>query len=622
MKKRMISLVLVLVLLLGALPASAAGGRSVITVNPITIEVGGKSFDPVDVNGQPVHVFEYGGTTYAPLRALAEAYGLTVGYDAAQNLATVEGTVELTDYHGKRGTVMTAPFQLIVSPISVMVNGTIFQPRDATGAAVAVFESGGTTYAPLRALAEAYGLKVGYNAERRLAYVYTEGAEPVFATAPAGGTIIDDPLGAADMDQAATSPYIVQDVLMFTNNMLSGYLYSSGKRAVPENGSAWRLDNESYNTREYYKEYAEALAANGFEMLAVEDEGSGRYAAALVSTRVDTERTVKAYVDGEDIYCDVYVNTSYPGIQWGDEFDLGDMGLRSQLVENRRKNWSEVEGYYAADAFYRRGTEYANLSDSFLTTNPGGATLIINDTMRATGDASIVHDIETHIKPDLAILKITGFEGDKEIRISLPVNGTVADGDVFTLADFYHNGSAGDRTNDLENGSGYGATVMYLPYGSGDYIHRSAGSMYSFTVRVIEWDESGESDSVIYFNIEVDDGNGAPYNVEGLAAAPIMPEEPVHENTAQMAVGTTMTLRFGYDSGATVETYEWSLVTGTAVEFVGETNGREVTIQAVTTGEVEVMCRYRYLVDSTDVLTGNPTRETKVKTERFWIEVS
>ena len=34
-------------------------------------------------------VFVYDGTAYAPVRALAEAYGLQVGYDSEKNLATV-----------------------------------------------------------------------------------------------------------------------------------------------------------------------------------------------------------------------------------------------------------------------------------------------------------------------------------------------------------------------------------------------------------------------------------------------------------------------------------------------------------------------------------------------------
>jgi hypothetical protein len=44
------------------------------------------------VNGNSVMVFTYNGTTYAPLRALAEAYGLEVGYDSAKQLVTVNSS--------------------------------------------------------------------------------------------------------------------------------------------------------------------------------------------------------------------------------------------------------------------------------------------------------------------------------------------------------------------------------------------------------------------------------------------------------------------------------------------------------------------------------------------------
>ena len=41
-----------------------------------------------DAKGNDVMVFTYNGTTYAPLRALAEAYGLEVGYDGERHIAT------------------------------------------------------------------------------------------------------------------------------------------------------------------------------------------------------------------------------------------------------------------------------------------------------------------------------------------------------------------------------------------------------------------------------------------------------------------------------------------------------------------------------------------------------
>lgn len=69
--------------------ASAISSRMTIEVDPINVMVNGKVFEPKDVNGNPVAVFAYNGTTMAPLRALAEAYGLEVGYDVATNMATV-----------------------------------------------------------------------------------------------------------------------------------------------------------------------------------------------------------------------------------------------------------------------------------------------------------------------------------------------------------------------------------------------------------------------------------------------------------------------------------------------------------------------------------------------------
>ncbi len=74
-----------------SLPVSAlaSSGKLTLEVAPIQIQVNGEAFRPVDANGNAVMVFTYNGTTYAPLRALAEAYGLEVGYDAARNTATV-----------------------------------------------------------------------------------------------------------------------------------------------------------------------------------------------------------------------------------------------------------------------------------------------------------------------------------------------------------------------------------------------------------------------------------------------------------------------------------------------------------------------------------------------------
>lgn len=84
-----------------AVTALAASDAIKIEVSPISVLVDGEVFQPKDVNGNDVMVFTYNGTTYAPLRALAEAYGLEVGYDSENHIATVSkpsATAVGTDY--------------------------------------------------------------------------------------------------------------------------------------------------------------------------------------------------------------------------------------------------------------------------------------------------------------------------------------------------------------------------------------------------------------------------------------------------------------------------------------------------------------------------------------------
>ena len=86
--------------------AFSAGTLVSINVDPsIKILVNGEEFRPTDVNCNEVMTFTYDGTTYAPLRALAEAYGLEVGYDSDRKMATVgyyaEDTYGESSYDGE-----------------------------------------------------------------------------------------------------------------------------------------------------------------------------------------------------------------------------------------------------------------------------------------------------------------------------------------------------------------------------------------------------------------------------------------------------------------------------------------------------------------------------------------
>ena len=82
--------VVVTILLIGTtLTAFASDGSLTLTAYPIQLLVNGEIFAPKDANGNDALVFTHNGTTYAPVRALAETYGLEVGYDAEKNIATI-----------------------------------------------------------------------------------------------------------------------------------------------------------------------------------------------------------------------------------------------------------------------------------------------------------------------------------------------------------------------------------------------------------------------------------------------------------------------------------------------------------------------------------------------------
>ena len=77
--------------------AFAADGMLTLSVQPVRVLVNGEVFQPKDAAGRDALVFAYNGTTYAPVRALAEEYGLEVGYDSAKGLVTV-GTAPAGDF--------------------------------------------------------------------------------------------------------------------------------------------------------------------------------------------------------------------------------------------------------------------------------------------------------------------------------------------------------------------------------------------------------------------------------------------------------------------------------------------------------------------------------------------
>ena len=71
------------------LPTLASDGALALTAYPVSIEVNGQAFVPKDANGKAVDVFTVNGTTYVPLRAIAETLGFEASYDSGKNLVSI-----------------------------------------------------------------------------------------------------------------------------------------------------------------------------------------------------------------------------------------------------------------------------------------------------------------------------------------------------------------------------------------------------------------------------------------------------------------------------------------------------------------------------------------------------
>lgn len=116
----------------------------------VSVRLNGAPIDMRDAAGNEVAPFIENGTAYVPVRAIATA--LNVGIDWDNGSRTV--------FIGERGEAAPEAGE----NVNVYINGAEFKPTDAAGKAVYPIIKDGTTFLPVRAIAQAFAKKVDWDA--------------------------------------------------------------------------------------------------------------------------------------------------------------------------------------------------------------------------------------------------------------------------------------------------------------------------------------------------------------------------------------------------------------------------------------------------------------------------
>lgn len=98
MKKRIPAVILMFSLFLTGAFAANTYQKSINVEYGIKLVIEGASTSLTDVNGKTVQPFVYDGTTYVPIRAVAENLGVDVTYNSSSNTAILDDAKEAEKY--------------------------------------------------------------------------------------------------------------------------------------------------------------------------------------------------------------------------------------------------------------------------------------------------------------------------------------------------------------------------------------------------------------------------------------------------------------------------------------------------------------------------------------------
>ena len=193
--KRIISMLMALALCVALIPSvfASTGTKTLdVSYRDIKIVLNGTRIAPKDANGNPIGPFVSAGTTYLPVRGISEALGLIVNWNGDTNTVYLNTKAGEHDPEpaqpGYVGTTGSKKLDVAYRDIKIALDGRRIDLKDAAGNTVEPFVSEGTTYLPLRAVASALGLTVGWDGATS---TVTLDGKPA-SSAPVGNYVVEN----------------------------------------------------------------------------------------------------------------------------------------------------------------------------------------------------------------------------------------------------------------------------------------------------------------------------------------------------------------------------------------------------------------------------------------------
>lgn len=133
-----------------------------------------------DASGNIVEPFICDGTTYLPLRAVAETLNMNVGWDGEKNVITLDSGADAKEKTAEIYNAYIGEKELEINyrDIKVLLDGSELTLKSADGKVIEPFIYDGTTYLPLRAVAETTGAEVEWDGATNSIYLSVEDDEP------------------------------------------------------------------------------------------------------------------------------------------------------------------------------------------------------------------------------------------------------------------------------------------------------------------------------------------------------------------------------------------------------------------------------------------------------------